>query len=118
MSRPAIPTNAAELARNTDAEVTEVTAATTLTPDQQIVEVTLPANGSDFDVTLPPVASCPGAEFLIYAIGAGAGEVGVQDQDDGFTSFDESDKLSAAKDYFFIKNMGGRQYVMLSEVST
>lgn len=118
MSRPAIPTNIAELARNTDGAVTQVTAATTLTPDQQIVEATLPANGEDYDLTLPPVGSCPGIEIFIYAVGTGAGEIGVQDQDDSFIALDESDKLSAAKDYFFIKNMGGKQWKIETEVTT
>lgn len=94
-----------------------VTAAVTLAPHERHVIVTLPAS-ADFDITLPPVASCPGAEFFIEATGTGSAEVGLQDQNDSLNALDESDKLSAAKDYYCVKNWAGRQWLIVEEVTT
>lgn len=52
-----------------------VTEATTLTPEQTVVHAT-PA-GTNYDITLPPVAECIGRVFSITSIANAVGTVSV-----------------------------------------
>jgi hypothetical protein len=101
-----------------NAAVKLVTAAATLASYERVVAVTAPAS-STYAVTLPPVASCPGAEFLIYCTGtAGTGTVSVACQQDGLANFAAGKVLDSAKDYICARNLAGKVWVLVAAVGT
>ena len=98
--------------------VLEVTAAATLEPHQTVVRV-IRGSAGNWSLTLPPVASCPFAEFFIFTMDAGTGDVDLVPQSDEMSAAAfAADPVTAAKDYWFVKNMGGHKWLMVSEVTT
>ena len=95
---------------------TLVTSTTTLTANDRLVYVDCSAT---FTLTLPPVASCPGAVIYIKGVGTG-GAVTVATPGDGAlaTPIFTQDDLTAATDYKMLMNVAGVDWLELSEVTT
>jgi len=95
-----------------DSAETVVTAATTLSPNQQVIKATVPlASANSYAITLPPVGQTKGARVFVYAVRASGsyvdGAVTVQCQDDGFSALD-SLQLTTAKQWILFENVGGK----------
>lgn len=104
---------------------TVVSAATTLRPDQNKVLVIIPlATADDYDITLPPVASCPGRRFVFVCKRATGsyvdGGVRVVDQNDGWVVDNlTNDKMTVATtDYWVVDNIEGLFWAQVSEITT
>lgn len=100
-----------------------VTAATTLTGADEHVKVTIPAAAAnDYDVTLPPLSARPGQEIYISCVrAAGYSDGGVQlkDQSDGIKSAGlTNDKLTAATDFWHVRNVMGLFWLQIAETTT
>ena len=83
----------------------------------KVIDVTLPSS-STYAITLPPVASCPGAVLIAVVTTDGAGTATIQDQDDAATADYASDALTAAADVLVIENFGGVMWVEHHNVTT
>ena len=101
-----------------------ITAATTLTGNDQHVKVTIPlASANDYDVTLPPLSERPGQEIYISCVRAAGSYVngGVQlvDQSDGIKAAGlTNDKLTAAADFWHVRNVMGLFWLQIAETTT
>lgn len=71
-------------------EITHVTEATTLTPDQQVVLCDEPSSDS-YTITLPPLSECIGRFYLIQMDGVDGGTVAVADSDEGSVAYTSGD---------------------------
>lgn len=102
----------------------KVSAATTLTGNDEHVRVVIPlASANDYDVTLPPLTERPGQVIYISCERASGSYVdgGVQlvDQSDGIKSAGLSnDKLTAATDFWHVENVLGLFWRQIAETTT
>ena len=90
-----------------------VTAATTLSAVDTVVKATIPlASENSYNVTLPPVGSCPDQRFLIYfkrATGVYVdGAVTVVSQSDGLAALTVAAKTNTG--FVVVENIGGKLY--------
>ncbi len=122
MPQNAIDPRLAQSALVTESGTMEVIAATTkLKAGQTSIEVTLPdAVGDAITITLPPVASCAGAEFWFHATeqsGHTNGIATIEDDGDGFVTDMTDIVFGATDDYAVIKNWCGKVWRKIEEVS-
>lgn len=101
-----------------------VTAATQLTGADEHVKVTIPlAAANDYDVTLPPLSERPGQEIYISCVRASGsyvdGGVQLKDKSDGIKSAAlTNDKLTAASDFWHVRNVMGLFWLQIAETTT
>jgi len=111
------------LERAGDGSVLKVTAATTLEPHQTVVKAIIPLAAADsYVINLPKVAEGENREYFIFAVRAAGsyvdGTVRVQDQDDGIAADYISDPMTATGDHVLVKNLAGRLYRQIVELTT
>lgn len=101
-----------------------VTAAADLTAQDEHVKVVIPlAAADDYDVTLPPLSARPGQEIYISCERASGsyvdGGVQLKDRTDGIKSAGLSnDKLTAATDFWHVRNVMGLFWLQIAETTT
>lgn len=98
-------------------DVLNVTAATTLGPNDVRIYATIPA-ASTYEITLPPVGEMPWARIFVWVVATSGGtSVTVDDQDDGRLAMSPG-ALTAVDDYLVIDNIAGEYWLIVAEVST
>lgn len=101
-----------------------ITAATTLTAADEHVKVTIPlAAADDYDVYLPPLSARPGQEIYISCVRAAGsyvdGGVQLKDSADGIKASGlTADKLTAAADFWHVRNVLGLFWLQIAETTT
>lgn len=95
-----------------------VTTTVTLEPHERFVHADC---STTYVITLPALATCPWADFIIVAT-VGGGSVTIDDQEDGikdvFWQGGTADQMTTAKDYIHVRNLGGVVWAVTAEVTT